>query len=315
MKEKQREKQSFFKKLANGLKKTRNAIVSNMEGLFMGVSSIDEDFYEELEEILIMGDLGVETTEKVIDSLREVVESKHLNHPSDCREEIMNILISEMQPEKDAYRFENERSVIFVTGVNGVGKTTSIGKLANLYRSAGKKVLIASCDTFRAAANEQLKTWSERSGVPMIESVSGADPGSVLFDAIHAAKKENADILICDTAGRLHNKKNLMEELKKMNRIIDREYPEAVRENLLVLDATTGQNGLLQAKEFAEASDLSGVILTKMDGTAKGGIAIAVQNELHIPVKFIGVGEAIDDLEKFDAEDFITALFKGDHED
>ena len=304
------EKSSFFKKLIGGLSKTRRSIVNNLESLFMGVSSIDEDFYEELEEILISGDLGVYTTEKIIDSLREKVEDLHLVHPEDCREEILNLLEAEMEPPKDAYHFESGPAVLFVIGVNGVGKTTSIGKLAYRYRMAGKNVLMAACDTFRAAAVDQLLIWSKRAGVPCIAGNEGSDPASVLFDALYSAKKRNADLLIVDTAGRLHNKKNLMEELKKMNRVIEREYPEAIRENLIVLDATTGQNAIRQAKEFTETADLSGVILTKMDGTAKGGVAIAVQNELHIPVKFIGVGEAIDDLEKFDAKEFVEALFE-----
>ena len=303
------EKTGFFQKLIGGLKKTRNSIVSGMEQLFMGVSTIDDDFYEELEEILITGDLGVQTTEKVIESLKAEVEARKILHPGDCREVILEILKSEMEPPEDAYKFETEKAVLFVTGVNGVGKTTSIGKLAALYRNRGKQVMLAACDTFRAAAVDQLKIWGERAGVPVIANEEGTDPGAVLFDAIRSAKKHGIDLLICDTAGRLHNKKNLMEELKKMNRIIDREYPEAFRENLLVLDATTGQNAIAQAREFADAAALTGVILTKMDGTAKGGVAIAVKNELSIPVKFIGVGEKIDDLEKFDAGEFIDALF------
>lgn len=238
------EKSSFFQKLKNGLQKTRNQVVKNMENLFMGVTSIDEDFYEELEETLIMSDLGAVTTERVIDSLREEVEAGHLTHPKDCKEVILDILKREIANNDDAYDFESKKTIVFVTGVNGVGKTTSIGKLANNYQKAGKNVLMAACDTFRAAAIDQLRVWSERSNVEMIAQFDGSDPSSVLFDAISAAKKRNTDILICDTAGRLHNKKNLMEELKKMNRVIDREAPEFHRENWLVVDATTGQNAV-----------------------------------------------------------------------
>ncbi len=305
------EKSGFFKKLIGGLSKTRDNIVNGIESVFMGVSSIDEDFYEELEEVLIMGDLGVSTTEEVIERLREEVESKHLMHPMDCRESMIEILKEIMEAPETAYEFENRQSVILVIGVNGVGKTTSIGKLAAQYRKRGKKVMMAAADTFRAAAIEQLTEWSNRANVPIIAQKEGSDPSAVIFDAVNSAKSRNIDILLCDTAGRLHNKKNLMEELKKMNRIIDNEFPEAYRENLLVLDATTGQNAINQAKEFMEVADITGIILTKMDGTAKGGMAIAIHKELGIPVKYIGVGEQIDDLEKFDPEDFVDALFTG----
>ena len=294
------EKLSFFKKLKNGLKKTRLNVVSGMESLFMGVSSIDEDFYEELEETLIMGDVGVQTTEKLIEDLRAEVEAKHLIHPRDCRGIILDLLKEQMTIPDGAYDFEKVPSILFVTGVNGVGKTTSIGR----------SVLVAACDTFRAAASDQLAIWCERAGVPMVSSEAGRDPSSVLFNALTAARARGADMLICDTAGRLHNKRNLMEELAKMNRVIEREGQGFLRENLLVLDATTGQNAVQQAKEFVRTSDLTGIILTKMDGTAKGGMAISVENELGIPVKFIGVGEGIDDLEKFSAKDFIDALFE-----
>lgn len=304
------EKTSFFQKLKAGLAKTRDQVVKNLESLFMGVTSIDEDFYEELEETLIMGDLGVQTTEKLIARLREEVEARHLSHPEDCREIIIDFLKDEMRAQGDPYAFESQKTVIFVTGVNGVGKTTSIGKLANRYRKAGKKVLIAACDTFRAAAAEQLKVWAERSRVEMISMEDGSDPSAVLYNALRDAKAKDADFVICDTAGRLHNKKNLMDELAKMNRVIDREGAGFLRENLLVLDATTGQNAVFQAKEFVKASDLTGIILTKMDGTAKGGIAVSIGNELGIPVKFIGVGEGIDDLEKFNPDDFVDALFE-----
>ena len=308
------DKIGFFQKLKKGLSKTRNNVVKNLENLFMGVTSIDEDFYEELEETLICGDLGVNTTENIIDELREIVEADHLSNPEDCKDVILRLLKEAMASNDDRYAFENRKTVIFVTGVNGVGKTTSIGKLANHYREEGKKVLLAACDTFRAAAREQLETWSKRSGVEMISGADGSDPSSVLFDAINAAKKRNTDILICDTAGRLHNKKNLMEELKKMYRVIEKEGAEFGHENLLVLDATTGQNAIEQAKEFRAVSDLTGIILTKMDGTAKGGMAVSIQNELGIPVKFIGVGEGIDDMYRFDADQFVDALFSKDEE-
>lgn len=308
------DKIGFFQKLKKGLSKTRNNVVKNLENLFMGVTSIDENFYEELEETLICGDLGVNTTENIIDELREIVEADHLSNPEDCKDVILRLLKEAMASKDDRYAFENRKTVIFVIGVNGVGKTTSIGKLANHYREEGKKVLLAACDTFRAAAREQLETWSKRSGVEMISGADGSDPSSVLFDAINAAKKRNTDILICDTAGRLHNKKNLMEELKKMYRVIEKEGAEFGHENLLVLDATTGQNAILQAKEFREVSDLTGIILTKMDGTAKGGMAVSIQNELGIPVKFIGVGEGIDDMYRFDADQFVDALFSKDEE-
>lgn len=303
------EKSGFFKKLLTGLSKTRNNIVSGLESVFMGVSTIDEDFYEEIEEVMIMGDIGVNTTEDIIEKLREEVEARHLMHPMDCREVIMDILKEKLAVPADAYDFENKKSVVFVIGVNGVGKTTSIGKLAAQYKANGKKVLMAAADTFRAAAIDQLQEWSNRAGVPIIAQKEGSDPSAVLYDAVAAAKARDTDILLCDTAGRLHNKKNLMDELKKMNRVIDTGYPDAYRENLLVLDATTGQNAISQAKEFTDVAKISGIILTKMDGTAKGGMAIAIQEELGIPVKYIGVGEKIEDLEKFDADDFVDALF------
>lgn len=307
-----KEKSGFFKRLVSGLSKTRQSIVSNLSSVFMGVTTVDESFFEDLEEVLVMADLGVKTTEEVIENLRKKAEESRLLHPNDVQEEIEAVLKREMELPDDAYAFENGPAVLFVTGVNGVGKTTSIGKLAALYRRKKKNVMLAACDTFRAAAIDQLAVWSERANVPMVAKEEGADPSSVLFDALHAAKKQGIDLLICDTAGRLHNRKNLMEELKKMDRVISREYPEAIRENLLVLDATTGQNAVNQAREFCQVTNVTGIILTKMDGTAKGGIAIAIENELHIPVKFIGVGEQIDDLERFDAEEFVEALFVKD---
>lgn len=312
----QTEKRGFFARLKEGLTKTRNNIVSGIDAVFSGFTKIDEEFYEELEEILIMGDIGVHATEEIIDALKQKVKEQHISKPEDCKTLLVQTIKDQMRVEETAYEFEQKRSIVFVIGVNGVGKTTSIGKLAAILKAQGRHVLIAAADTFRAAAGEQLAEWSRRSGVEMIGGVEGADPASVIFDGINAAKARKADVLLCDTAGRLHNKKNLMEELKKMNRIIDREFPGAHRENLIVLDATTGQNAMMQAKEFSEAADLTGIILTKMDGTAKGGIAVAIQSELGIPVKYIGVGEKIEDLQKFDSDRFVDALFDVDlHED
>ena len=303
------EKQGFFKRLVSRLTKTRDNIVSGMDSIFHGFSRIDEDFYEELEETLIMGDLGVHTTMEIIEDLREKVKAQHIKEPIECRQLLIDSIKEQMDVGETAYEFEEKQSVVFVIGVNGVGKTTTIGKLAGKFRAEHKKVILAAADTFRAAAGEQLKEWANRAQVEMIGGQEGSDPAAVVFDAVAAARARRADILLCDTAGRLHNKKNLMEELKKINRVIDREYPEAYRETLVVLDATTGQNALNQAKEFNEVADITGVILTKMDGTAKGGIAVAIQAELGIPVKYIGVGEGIDDLQKFDADEFVNALF------
>lgn len=303
------EKQGFFKRLVSGLTKTRDNIVSGMDSIFHGFSHIDEDFYEELEETLIMGDLGVHTTMEIIEDLREKVKEQHIKEPIECRQLLIDSIKAQMNVGETAYEFEEKQSVVFVIGVNGVGKTTTIGKLAGKFRAEHKKVILAAADTFRAAAGEQLKEWANRAQVEMIGGQEGSDPAAVVFDAVAAARARKADLLLCDTAGRLHNKKNLMEELKKINRVIDREYPEAYRETLVVLDATTGQNALNQAKEFNEVADITGVILTKMDGTAKGGIAVAIQSELGIPVKYIGVGEGIDDLQKFDADEFVNALF------
>lgn len=306
------EKQGFFKRLVSGLTKTRDNIVSGMDSIFHGFSKIDDDFYEELEETLIMGDLGVHTTMEIMEDLKAKVKEKHIKEPIECRELLIESIKEQMNVGETAYEFENRTSVVFVIGVNGVGKTTTIGKLAGKFREQHKKVILAAADTFRAAAGEQLKEWANRAQVEMIGGQEGADPASIVFDAVAAARARKADILLCDTGGRLHNKKNLMEELKKINRVIDREYPEAHKETLVVLDATTGQNALSQAKEFNEVSDITGVILTKMDGTAKGGIAVAIQAELGIPVKYIGVGETIDDLQKFDADEFVNALFYSD---
>lgn len=303
------EKKGFFARLREGLTKTRNNIVNGIDSIFSGFSAIDDDFYEELEEILIMGDLGVNATSEILERLKKQVKEQGIREPRQCRQLLIDSIKEQMYVGEAAYDFEKEQSVVLVIGVNGVGKTTSVGKLADKLKGQGRKVLIAAADTFRAAAGEQLLEWANRAGVDMIGGREGSDPASVIYDAVSAAKARHADVLLCDTAGRLHNKKNLMEELKKMNRIIDREFPDAHRENLVVLDGTTGQNALVQAREFAEAADLTGIILTKMDGTAKGGIAVAIQSELHIPVKYIGVGEKIDDLQKFDADQFVNALF------
>ncbi|HJC86531.1 MAG TPA: signal recognition particle-docking protein FtsY [Candidatus Eisenbergiella intestinigallinarum] len=303
------EKKGFFARLKEGLNKTRNNIVSGIDSVFSGFSAIDDEFYEELEETLIMGDIGVNATSDILDRLKKQVKEKHIKEPSDCRQLLIDSIREQMQVGETAYDFEKKQSVILVIGVNGVGKTTSVGKLAGMLKAQGRKVLIAAADTFRAAAGEQLAGWASRAGVDMIGGAEGSDPASVLFDAVNAAKARHVDVLICDTAGRLHNKKNLMEELRKMNRIIDREFPDAHRENLVVLDGTTGQNALQQAREFGEVADLTGIILTKMDGTAKGGIAVAIQSELNVPVKYIGVGEDMEDLQKFDPDQFVNALF------
>ncbi len=303
------EKLGFFGRLIQGLSKTRNNIVNGMDSVFNGFSNIDEDFYEELEEILIMGDIGINATTDILERLRRKVKEEHIKQPSECKELLVNSIKEQMQVKETAYNFENEQSVILVIGVNGVGKTTSVGKLAGILKGQGKKVLLAAADTFRAAAGEQLTEWANRAGVEIIGGAEGSDPASVIFDAVNAAKARNVDVLLCDTAGRLHNKKNLMEELRKMNRIIEKEFPLVHRENLVVLDGTTGQNALQQAREFGEVADLTGIILTKMDGTAKGGIAVAIQSELQVPVKYIGVGETIEDLQKFDSDQFVNALF------
>ena len=306
------EKKGFFGRLVAGLTKTRDNIVSGIDSIFSGFSSIDDDFYEEIEEILIMGDLGVKATEEIIENLKAKVKENKIKEPAACKQLLIDSIEEQMRVEDTAYRFEEEKSVVLVIGVNGVGKTTTVGKLAGKLKDQGRKVVIAAADTFRAAAGDQLAEWANRAGVEMIGGQEGADPASVVFDAVASAKSKGADVLLCDTAGRLHNKKNLMEELRKMNRIIDREFPDAYRETLVVLDATTGQNALSQAKQFGEVADITGIVLTKMDGTAKGGIAVAIQSELNIPVKYIGVGETIEDLQKFDADEFVNALFKTD---
>ena len=303
------EKIGFFKRLVEGLTKTRNNIVSGIDSIFSGFSAIDEDFYEEIEEILIMGDLGINATTAIIEDLKQKVKEQHIKEPSACKQLLIDSIKAQMNVGETAYEFENRQSVVLVIGVNGVGKTTSIGKLAGKLKDQGKKVILAAADTFRAAAGEQLTEWAHRAGVEIISGQEGSDPAAVVYDAIQASKARHADVLLCDTAGRLHNKKNLMAELGKINRVIDREYPEAYRETLVVLDGTTGQNALAQARQFSEIADITGIILTKLDGTAKGGIAVAIHSELGIPVKYIGVGESIDDLQKFDADEFVNALF------
>ena len=303
------EKKGFFKRLAEGLSKTRDNIVSGIDNIFSGFSSIDDDFYEEIEEALIMGDIGINATTAIIDDLKEKMKENHIKEPAECKQYLIDSIRQQMNVGDTAYEFENRRSVVLVIGVNGVGKTTSVGKLAGQLKDQGKKVVLAAADTFRAAAGEQLTEWANRAGVEIISGQEGSDPASVVYDAVAAAKARHADVLLCDTAGRLHNKKNLMNELGKINRIIEKEYPEAYRETLVVLDGTTGQNALVQAREFAEVADITGIILTKLDGTAKGGIAVAIQKELGIPVKYIGVGESIHDLQKFNAEEFVNALF------
>ncbi|MCR4675518.1 MAG: signal recognition particle-docking protein FtsY [Lachnospiraceae bacterium] len=303
------EKKGFFQKLIDGLTKTRDSFVKNMDYVFRGFTNIDEEFYEELEEILISGDIGVRTTEEILDELRDKVKQQKIKEPGDCKSLLIDSIKEQMDIGEAAYEFENKTSVILVVGVNGVGKTTTIGKLASKFKKQGKKVVLAAADTFRAAAGDQLKEWANRAGVEIIGGQEGSDPAAVVFDALQSAKAKKADILLIDTAGRLHNKKNLMDELGKINRIVSKEYPEAYRETLVVVDATTGQNALVQAKEFSEVTDLSGIVLTKMDGSAKGGIAVAIQSELHIPVKYIGVGETVEDLEKFNADQFVDALF------
>ena len=292
MSEEIKEKKGFFKRLKEGLSKTRNNIAESFNNIFKA-SEIDDDFYDELEETLIMSDMGFETTERIIDDLKDKVKELKIKEAEECKN----------------LDFENKKTVVFVIGVNGVGKTTSIGKLAAIYKSQGKRVMMAAADTFRAAAIDQLKTWSNRAGVDIIAQNEGSDPSAVVYDAVASAKARNTDILLIDTAGRLHNKKNLMDELAKMRRIITKEYPEANVESLIVLDGTTGQNALEQARQFSSVTEINGIIITKLDGTAKGGIAIAIQSELNVPVKYIGIGEKIEDLQKFDPNSYVTALF------
>jgi fused signal recognition particle receptor len=299
----------LFSKLKEGLTKTRDNIVSGIENVFSGFSSIDDDFYEELEETLIMGDLGVRATDEIIEELKQKVKEQKVREPQQCKQLLIDTIKEKMDLGENAYEFENRKSIVMLIGVNGVGKTTSVGKLAGHLKAMNKKVVMAAADTFRAAAIEQLTEWANRTGVDIISQSEGSDPAAVIYDSIAASKARNADVLLCDTAGRLHNKKNLMEELRKIDRVIEREYPDAYRENLIVLDATTGQNALAQLREFKEVTYITGIILTKMDGTAKGGIAVAIQAEYGIPVKYVGVGEKVEDLQKFNSNDFVNALF------
>ncbi|MBR1670100.1 MAG: signal recognition particle-docking protein FtsY [Butyrivibrio sp.] len=299
----------FFEKLQQGLSKTRDSIVRGIDSVFNGYSVIDDEFYEELEETLIMGDLGINATSRILDTLKEQVREKHITDPASCRALLVQDIWQQMRIDEHAYDFENQKSIIFVIGVNGVGKTTSVGKLASIFRKKGKKVIIAAADTYRAAATEQLEEWAKRADTPIITGREGGDPASVIYDAASSFKARDCDIMIVDTAGRLHNKKNLMEELAKMNRIIDKELPGIYRENFIVLDGTTGQNAIMQAREFGEAAKLTGIVLTKLDGTSKGGIAVAIVSELNIPVKYVGVGEGIDDLERFNPAEFVDAIF------
>lgn len=299
----------FFSRLKAGLAKTRNSINESFDNLFKGFSSIDEDFYDELEETLIMADLGIDTTERIIENLKELVKKNHIKEVEACRELVINIIKEQMLVEDSAYDFEDQKTVMLIIGVNGVGKTTSIGKLAAQYKNRGKRVMMCAADTFRAAAIDQLKTWANRAGVEIISQQEGSDPAAVTYDAVKAAAARDVDILLVDTAGRLHNKKNLMDELAKMKRIIEKEYGEAHLETLIVLDGSTGQNALEQARQFSTVTQIDGIILTKLDGTAKGGIAIAIQSELNVPVKYIGVGEQINDLQKFNPESYVNALF------
>ncbi|WP_027437533.1 signal recognition particle-docking protein FtsY [Lachnospira multipara] len=299
----------LFDKLKAGLNKTRENIVSGIDYIFNGFTNINDDFYDELYETLIMGDIGVRTTDEIIENLKEKVKEQSIKDPKDCKNLLIQLIKEQMDLGPNAYDFETKNSIVLLIGVNGVGKTTSVGKLAGLLKSQNKKVIMAAADTFRAAAIEQLTEWSNRNGCDIIAQNEGSDPAAVIFDSIQAAKARKADVLLCDTAGRLQNKKNLMEELRKIDKVISREYPEAYRENLIVLDATTGQNALSQLREFKDVTDITGIILTKMDGTAKGGIAVAIQSEFGIPVKYIGVGEQIEDLQKFNSEEFVNALF------
>lgn len=299
----------LFARLKEGLTKSRENFVNNVFSVFDTHQYIDDDFYEELEEILVMGDVGVQATEQIIEKLKDDVKEQHLRTPMQCKAYLIKNIKEQMRVDQDEYEFLKQRSVVMVIGVNGVGKTTTIGKLAAIYKARGKKVLICAADTFRAAATEQLEEWAHRANVDIIKGKEGSDPSSVLYDAVNAANARNVDVLLVDTAGRLHNKKNLMEELKKMHRIVEKNFEEVKQEYFIVLDGTTGQNALVQAREFSQAAPLSGIVITKMDGTAKGGIAIAIQSELGVPVKFIGVGEKIDDLQEFDADTFVDALF------
>ena len=302
-------KMGFFAKLKAGLDKTRKNILGGVDGVLGAFTKIDEDLFEELEEALIMADLGVQTTMDIVENLRKRVKREHASDPSVIKDMLIDEITAILEEGAEEEESLPSPSVLLVIGVNGVGKTTTIGKLAHNYKEEGKSVMLAAADTFRAAAIDQLEIWGERNNVPVIKQAENSDPAAVVFDAVHEARKQNADLLICDTAGRLHNKKNLMEELKKIARVIEREYPAAHKEVYLVLDATTGQNALQQAKLFKEVADITGIVLTKLDGTAKGGIVVAIKSELQIPVRYIGVGEGIHDLQKFNAAEFAGALF------
>ena len=302
----------LFGKLKQSLSKTKEAISGRIESVLKVFRAVDEDLLEELEEILIMADLGVETSMEIIDRLRDAIKEKHITDVEQVKQELKNILAEILTEGETSVKLHGTPAVIMVIGVNGVGKTTSIGKLAYMYKQMGKKVVIAAADTFRAAAIEQLEVWADRAGAEIIKQQEGSDPAAVIYDAVGAAKNRGADILLCDTAGRLHNKKNLMDELKKIYRILNNELPNSSKEVLLVLDATTGQNAVSQAKQFKEAADITGIILTKLDGTAKGGIVFAIKNEYNIPVKLIGLGEKIDDIDEFNPIDFVNALMETD---
>ncbi len=299
----------FLAKLKEGLAKTKNAIFGRIDALLKHFVKVDEDLLEELEELLITADVGVNTTEEILDRLREEIKEGRLKDPNEIKS-VLRVIVTDLIGEGDTLHLDTTPSVILVIGVNGAGKTTSIGKISRRLKKAGKKVVVAAADTFRAAAIDQLSVWCDRAGVDIVHQDEGSDPASVVYDAIQYTKKKAADVLVIDTAGRLHNKKNLMDELAKINRVISRELPEAMRENLLVLDATTGQNAIMQAKEFSHAAEITGLVLNKLDGTAKGGVVLSIRHELGLPVKFVGVGEKIDDMQEFDAEEFVTALFE-----
>lgn len=301
----------FFSKIKEGLKKTRDSVVGQIDTMLKSFTKIDEELFEELEELLVMGDVGIHTSQRITELLRERVKKEGVTDPNEIHR-LLSEIVAELLAGGEQLKLDSKPSIILVIGVNGVGKTTTIGKLANNLRQDGKKVLLAAADTFRAAAIDQLEIWAQRSKCEIVKQNEGSDPAAVVFDAISSAKAKNADVIICDTAGRLHNKKHLMDELAKIGRIIDRELPDADKEILLVLDATTGQNAVNQAREFKNAAGITGIVLTKLDGTAKGGVVLSIKEELDVPVKYIGVGEQIDDLQPFDAQDFSKALF--DHE-
>ena len=303
------EKKGFFKRLVSGLAKTRDNIVAGFDSIFSGFSSIDEDFYEELEEILIMGDIGINATTSIIENLKKEVSERHIKEPMECKQLLINEIKDQMRVDSTEYEFENRRSVVLVIGVNGVGKTTSVGKLAGKLKDQGKKVILAAADTFRAAAVEQLVIWSERVGVPIVKQKMGSDPASVAFDTLSSAKANGADVVIIDTAGRLHNKINLMNELTKIKNVMKKVVADAPHEVLLVLDGSTGQNAFEQAKQFTLATEVTAMAITKLDGTAKGGVVIGISEQFKIPVKYIGLGEGIEDMQVFRKKEFVDSLF------